>query len=48
MSKEYLFWREVRKTIREECVIEAGINGGLSAGRYIESVSRKSSQRDVR
>ena len=23
MSKEYLFWREVRKTVREECVIEA-------------------------
>jgi len=23
MTKEYLFWREVRKTIREECVIEA-------------------------
>ncbi len=23
MTKEYLFWREVRKTVREECVIEA-------------------------
>jgi hypothetical protein len=23
MKKEYLFWREVRKTIREECIIEA-------------------------
>jgi hypothetical protein len=23
MSKEYLFWREVRKTVREECVVEA-------------------------
>ena len=23
MTKEYLFWREVRKTIREECVVEA-------------------------
>lgn len=23
MTKEYLFWREVRKTVREECVVEA-------------------------
>ena len=23
MTKKYLFWREVRKTIREECVVEA-------------------------
>jgi hypothetical protein len=23
MKKEYLFWREVRKSVREECCIEA-------------------------
>jgi hypothetical protein len=23
MKKEYLFWREVRKSVREECSIEA-------------------------
>ena len=23
MKKEYLFWREIRKSVREECSIEA-------------------------
>ena len=35
MKKEYLFWREIRKSVREECSIEAN-----SKEDYIKKVKQ--------
>ena len=47
MTKQYIFWRDVNKTVREECIIEANNldeatqkhNEGYSAYMEVDALS---------